>query len=154
MGPGVMEGGVGAKAEYICCCGAWLARWRAWAAAAAATHTHTHTLIETQYNDTQCYGARFENKAGHLTCCCLRVLWMLHWAGSRVVRRTPVLWGTALLALACRRGRGLGVLWVGVQGGAGVGVLLRHWPWRHCETGVRFKHLRGKNLRYSLKIKC
>lgn len=23
-----------AKAEYICCCGDWLARWRAWAAAA------------------------------------------------------------------------------------------------------------------------
>lgn len=36
MGPGVMEGGVWAKAEYICCCGGWLARWSAWAAAAAA----------------------------------------------------------------------------------------------------------------------
>lgn len=47
-----------------------------------------------------------------------------------------MLWGSTLLALACRRGRGLGVLWVRVQGGTGVGVLLRHWPWRHCKTGV------------------
>lgn len=36
LGPGVMEGGVGARAEYICCCGGWLAKCRAWAAAAAA----------------------------------------------------------------------------------------------------------------------
>lgn len=64
-------------------------------------------------------------------CCCLLVLLVLDWAGSWVVRRTSMLWGTTLLALACRRGRRLGVLWVRVQGGAGVGVLLRHWPWRH-----------------------
>lgn len=50
-----------------------------------------------------------------------------------------MLWGTTLLALACRCGRGLGVLWVRVQGGAGMGILLRHWPWRHCDTGISQK---------------
>lgn len=71
-----------------------------------------------------------------LTCCCLLVLWVLDWAGSWVARRTSMLWRTTLLGLACRRGRGLGVLCVGVQGGAGVGILLMHWPRRHCVTGV------------------
>lgn len=50
-----------------------------------------------------------------------------------------MLWGTTLLGLACRCGRGLGVLWVRVQGGAGMGILLRHWPWRHCDTGISQK---------------
>lgn len=69
-----------------------------------------------------------------LGCCCrgcLLVLGVLHWAGSGVVLRASVLLGAPLLALACRRGRGLGVLLVRVQSGVGVGVLLRHWPWRH-----------------------
>lgn len=63
-------------------------------------------------------------------CCCLRVLWVLDWAGSWMARRASMLWST-LLCLACRRGRGLRVLRVRVQGGTRVGVLLRHWPWRH-----------------------
>lgn len=71
-----------------------------------------------------------------LTCRCLLVLLVLDWAGSWVARRTPVLWGPTLLGLACRRGRRLGVLRVGVQGGAWVGILLRHWPLRHCDTGI------------------
>lgn len=65
-----------------------------------------------------------------LTCCCLWVLWVLDWAGSWMARRASMLWST-LLCLACRRGRGLRVLRVRVQGGTRVGVLLRHWPWRH-----------------------
>lgn len=48
-----------------------------------------------------------------------------------------MLWGATLLGLACRCGRGLGVLWVRVQGGAGMGVLLRHRPWRHCDMRGR-----------------
>lgn len=64
-------------------------------------------------------------------CCCLLVLLVLNWAGSWVARRTSMLRGTTLLCLASRRSRGLGVLWVRVQGGAVVGVLLRHRPWRH-----------------------
>lgn len=64
-------------------------------------------------------------------CCCLLVLRVLDWAGCRVAWRSSVLWGTTLLGLACGCGRRLGVLWVGVQGGARVGVLLRHRPWRH-----------------------
>lgn len=117
-----MEGGVWAKAEYICCCGGWLARWRAWAAAAAASNS---------------YHVSVKRSAGLLdwevlTRCCLLVLLVLDWTGSRVTGRTAVLWRPPLLGLACRGCRGLWVLWVWVQGGARVGVLLRHWPWRHC----------------------
>lgn len=64
-------------------------------------------------------------------CCRLLVLLVLDRTGSWVVRRTSMLLWTTLLALACRCGRGLGVLRVRVQGGVGVGVLLRHWPLRH-----------------------
>lgn len=64
-------------------------------------------------------------------CCCLLVLRVLDWAGSWVTRWTSMLWRTTLLGLASRRSRRLGVLRVRVQGGTGVGVLLRHWTWRH-----------------------
>lgn len=64
-------------------------------------------------------------------CCRLLVLRVLDWAGSWVARGTSMLRRTTLLALARRRSRGLGMLRVRVQGGAGMGVLLGHWPWRH-----------------------
>lgn len=64
-------------------------------------------------------------------CCCLRVLWVLDWASSWVAWRTSMLRRTPLLALTCGRSRGLWVLWMRVQGGTGVRVLLRHRPWRH-----------------------
>lgn len=70
-----------------------------------------------------------------LTCCRLLVLLVLDRAGGRVAGWASVLWGAALLGLASGRGRRLGVLGVRVQGGAGVGVLLRHRPWRHWRGG-------------------
>lgn len=66
-----------------------------------------------------------------LTRCCLLVLLMLDWTGSWMTGRTTMLWRPPLLGLACRGCRGLWVLWVWVQGGTRVWILLRHWPWRH-----------------------
>lgn len=69
-----------------------------------------------------------------LTRCCLLVLLVLDRTGGRMAGRTAVLWGAPLLGLARGGCRGLWVLWVWVQGGTRVWVLLRHWPWRHCST--------------------
>lgn len=125
-----MEGGVWAKAEYICCCGDWLARWRAWAAAAASGGGGGGSRIRIRcYTDAT--GAQ-RQKA--LTRCCLLVLLVLDRTGGRMAGRTAVLWGPPLLGLARGGCRGLWVLWVWVQGGTRVWVLLRHWPWRHCST--------------------
>lgn len=69
-----------------------------------------------------------------LTRRCLLVLLVLDWTGRRVAGRTAVLRRPPLLGLARGCCGGLWVLWVRVQGGTRVWVLLRHWPWRHCST--------------------
>lgn len=87
-------------------------------------------------------------------CCCGRrcslwVLGVLHWAGGGVVGGSAVLGRSTLLALSRGRGRGLGVLRMGVQGGAVVRVLLRHGAWRHIHGVCLLRVLRAGGLSVS-----
>lgn len=95
-----------------------------------------HLLLRTLVGQVESLGC--------CCCCCdLLVLWVLDRAGCWVALRAAVLWRAALLALACGRGGGLRVLRVGVQGGTGVRVLLRHRPWRHIHGVCLLRVLRS-----------